>query len=416
MTTKSNGEQRIALRNAGKINPCDIREYINAGGYEGLRRALEIPPEKVIEIITASGLRGRGGAGFPTGTKWNFVRAAGGAEKYAVCNADEGEPGTFKDRILMEQDPHGYIEGLVIAAYAAGAQKGYIYIRGEYYPAIETARKALKDAEKLGFLGEHILDSGFSLQLDIKLGGGSYLCGEESALIESLEGKRGFPRIKPPYPAEKGVFGKPTLVNNVETLAHVPPIMVNGTEWYKSMGTTATPGTKIFTLCGDVASPGAYETGMGVPLKTLINDFGGGVTGGKKILAVLSGGAAGTYIPSKMLDIHMDFDSLKEKNLLLGSGAVMVLNESRSLGDNLENILHFFHHESCGKCVPCRVGCEHLLHMSHRRGGSGPREREQCLDRMLELSTMMAKTSLCPLGQSPVFPIRSIAQYHKKIF
>lgn len=287
-------ERKIGLRNVGEVNPESISDYISRGGYEGFKKALRLDPATVAKEVEDAGLRGRGGAGFPTGMKWRFTRGSADPEKYVISNADEGEPGTFKDRVIMEQDPHSHIEGLMIAAYAVGASTAYIYIRGEYVKSIKQAYKAIEAARKKGFLGENILGSGYSLDMQIKLGGGSYLCGEESALIESLEGKRGYPRIKPPYPAEIGVFNKPTAVNNVETLSHVPEIIRRGASWYRTMGTEKSPGTKIFTVCGDVKNPGCYETEMGIPLREIIYDLAGGIRDNKLLKAVLVGGAAGT--------------------------------------------------------------------------------------------------------------------------
>jgi NADH:ubiquinone oxidoreductase subunit F (NADH-binding) len=405
-------EHKIALRNVGQIDPGSIDQYIARGGYEGLKKALAMKPTDIIKEIEASGLRGRGGAGFPTGIKWKYTKPAHEGATYVICNADEGEPGTFKDRILMEEDPHSYLEGLIIAAYAIGASIGYVYIRGEYYPSIRRTRLALDEAKKRGFLGKKILGSDFSLEMHIKLGGGSYLCGEESALIESLEGKRGYPRIKPPYPAEKGVFNQPTLVNNVETLSIVPEIMRHGAQWLKSIGTIKSPGTKIFTISGDVNRPGCYEVPMGVSLKQLLVDLAGGMAGGKKLQTVLVGGAAGTFIPASKIDIAMDYDNLQEKGFLLGSGALIVLNDERSIKDMLQDLMYFFHHESCGKCVPCRVGTRQLFDMV-KQGAPAGVSKEERLQKMLDLSVMMSKTSLCPLGQSPYFPIESALKHLK---
>jgi NADH:ubiquinone oxidoreductase subunit F (NADH-binding) len=405
-------EHKIALRNVGEIDPGSIDQYIARGGYEGLKKALSMSPADVIKEIEASGLRGRGGAGFPTGAKWKYTQPAPGGSSYVICNADEGEPGTFKDRVLMEEDPHSYLEGLIIAAYAIGASTGYIYIRGEYYPSIRQTRKCIDEAKKKGFLGNQIQGTQFSLNIHIKLGGGSYLCGEESALIESLEGKRGYPRIKPPYPAEKGVFDRPTLVNNVETLAFVPEIIRHGAQWFKAIGTPKSPGTKIFTISGDVKRPGCYETAMGVSLRQLLDELAGGIADGKKLQTVLVGGAAGTFIPADKIDIAMDYDNLKENGFLLGSGALIVMNEERSVKDMLQDLLRFFHHESCGKCVPCRVGTRQLLDMVNNGARAGENS-EKHLQEILDLSVMMSKTSLCPLGQSPFFPIQSAIMHLK---
>jgi len=405
---------RIALRNVGAIDPARIEDYIDRGGYEALKKALQTPSEKVIYDMIQSGLRGRGGAGFSTGLKKKFTSEATcrllECMHYVVCNADEGEPGTFKDRIIMEGDPHLVIEGMLIAAYAVGAGKGYFYIRGEYQAAIDRIRQALADARAHGFMGTNILGSGFAMDIELRLGAGSYLCGEELTLLESLEGKRGHPRIKPPYPAESGLFGMPTLINNVETLAHIPAIIINGAEWYKGIGTETSPGTKVFTISGDVESPGTVETEMGVPLRALIEDFAGGVKGGQAFKAALLGGAAGTFVPSSLLDVRMDFDALQAVGAVLGSGAVIVMAEGRSILDMLGSILTFFEHESCGKCVPCRVGTRQLVQLLESLGPEG-RERSSRIEALLEQSAIMARTSLCPLGQSPVLPIRSAVTY-----
>jgi NADH:ubiquinone oxidoreductase subunit F (NADH-binding) len=407
-------EYRIALKNVGKIDPASITDYIDRGGYEALRQALSIPPEKIVYDIIQSGLRGRGGAGFSTGLKTKFTSQATcvllQCMHYVICNADEGEPGTFKDRIIMEGDPHLVIEGMTIAAYAVGAHNGYIYIRGEYYQSIEMMRKALVDARKYGFLGNNILGSRYALDIEIKLGGGSYLCGEELTLLESLEGKRGHPRIKPPFPAERGLFAMPTLINNVETLAHIPAIVINGADWYKSLGTPKSPGTKIFTISGDVNAPGHYEVEMGVTLRALIDDFASGMKGGKKFKAALLGGAAGTFVPESYLDVKMDFDDLKEKEAVLGSGAVIVMARDRSILVMLDSILRFFEHESCGKCVPCRVGTKHLVLLIDKLKTNQNGNRA-LLDALLSQSEMMAATSLCPLGQSPVMAIKSAVNH-----
>jgi NADH:ubiquinone oxidoreductase subunit F (NADH-binding) len=407
------------LKNAGQINPEIIDDYMAAGGYNALKQALTMPPEKIIYELIQSGLRGRGGAGFSTGMKKKFTSEAScvllECMRYIVCNADEGEPGTFKDRIIMEQDPHLLIEGMIIAAYAVGAEKGYIYIRGEYHKSVEMIRKALESAKERGFMGDNILGSRYSLDIEIKLGGGSYLCGEEFTLLESIEGKRGYPRIKPPYPAEKGLFDMPTLINNVETLSHIPAIILKGAEWYKSIGTEKSTGTKIFSISGDVKNPGCYETPMGVKLGELIYNLAGGMKDDKKFKTALIGGAAGTFVPESYLDVGMDFESLQEKNAVLGSGAIMVMDEDKSILDMLHSILRFFGHESCGKCVPCRVGTQQLLIQLENIMANGENKRFK-IDALLRQSELMAKTSLCPLGQSPVLPIKSALQHFRKDF
>lgn len=411
-------ERRIALKNVGHINPAKIEDYIAQGGYNAIKQALQMPPEKIIYELIQSGLRGRGGAGFSTGLKKKFTSEATcvllECMRYIVCNADEGEPGTFKDRIIMEGDPHLLIEGMIIAAYAVGAQKGYIYIRGEYHKSIDMICKALGQAKASGFLGDNILGSDYSLDIDVKLGGGSYLCGEELTLLESIEGKRGYPRIKPPYPAEKGLFGMPTLINNVETLSHIPDIILNGAKWYKSIGTDQSPGTKIFSISGDVKNPGNFETEMGVTLEELIFDLAGGIKDDKKFKAALIGGAAGTFVPKSFLDVGMDFESLQAKDTVLGSGAVIVLAEDKSILEMLLSILRFFGHESCGKCVPCRVGTRQLIMSVEKMIADRDIAHSDDIDALVEQSQLMAKTSLCPLGQSPVLPIRSAARHFRR--
>ena len=409
-------EHRIALKNAGRINPAKIEEYIAADGYQALEKALQTPPEKIIYELTQSGLRGRGGAGFSTGLKKKFTSEAScvllECMRYIICNADEGEPGTFKDRIIMEEDPHQLIEGMIIAAYAVGAEKGYIYIRGEYHKSIDLVRKAIVSARQYGFLGDRILNSGYGLDIEVKLGAGSYLCGEEITLLESLEGKRGYPRIKPPYPAEKGLFDMPTLVNNVETLSHIPAIIRHGAEWYKRIGTEHSPGTKIFSVSGDVKMPGNFEVEMGTTLKDLIYGFAGGIKNDKAFKAALIGGAAGTFVPVSLLDIRMDFETLKKNEAVLGSGAVIVLSEDKSIGEMLHSLLRFFEHESCGKCVPCRIGTRQLRLLMEKIAGDRS-VKSADIDAMLQQSELLAKTSLCPLGQSPVLPIRSAVKYFR---
>jgi NADH:ubiquinone oxidoreductase subunit F (NADH-binding) len=409
-------EHKIALRNVNTINPASIRDYMDTGGYEALKKALKTPSEKVVHEITQSGLRGRGGAGFSTGLKKKYTSQAAcvllQCMRYIVCNADEGEPGTFKDRIIMEGDPHLLVEGMVIAAYAVGAEQGFIYIRGEYRRSIDLVRHALAQARAHGFLGNNILGSGFSLDIEIKLGAGSYLCGEELTLLESLEGKRGYPRIKPPFPAESGLFGMPTLINNVETLSHIPAIVINGARWYRRLGTERSPGTKIFTISGDVRSPGYAEVEMGVSLRDLITHAAGGIKDGKPFKAALLGGAAGTFVPESLLDVSMDFDALKEKEAVLGSGAVIVMSADQPILTMLDSILRFFEHESCGKCVPCRVGTRQLVDLLEKFEGADDK-RPGLIDALVYQSELMAKTSLCPLGQSPVLAIKSAVRYFR---
>ncbi|MDZ7738018.1 MAG: NADH-quinone oxidoreductase subunit NuoF [Bacteroidales bacterium] len=405
-------ETRITLKNAGLIDPGSIDDYLASGGYKAAEKALGCKSVEIIDEMVNSSLRGRGGAGFSTGLKNKFTSEAclSCGDKYLICNADEGEPGTWKDRIIMEKDPHRLIEGMIIAAYAIDATRAYIYIRAEYYRSIAMLTKAIDDARAKGFLGNNIFGSSYSIDIEMRLGAGSYLCGEELTLLESLEGKRGYPRIKPPFPAEKGLYGHPTLVNNVETLATIPAVIEKGSEWYSQFGTEDSPGTKIFTISGDVNKPGYFEVEMGITLRELIDDFAGGIKDGMEFQAVLIGGAAGTFVDASVLDTPMGFDSLKEKGAVLGSGAVMVLGQERSIPVMTASIMEFFKHESCGKCVPCRVGMSQLVLLIHEnnKGAGGD---SGLLAEMIAEAEYMAKTSLCPLGQSPILPLRSLNRY-----
>jgi NADH-quinone oxidoreductase subunit F len=401
-------EHRVALRYLDIVAPLDLDAYVAAGGYRALEKTLGRDAASVVEELTRAILRGRGGAGFPAGLKGRAASDSGSeSQRYIVCNADEGEPGTFKDRIIMEGEPHLLLEGILIAGYAIGASRGYIYVRGEYGLSLERLGKAVDDARGRGFLGSNILGSGFTFDIEIRPGAGSYLCGEELTLLESLEGKRGYPRIKPPYPAESGLWKMPTLVNNVETLANLPFIASEGSDAYLAMGTPSSPGTKIFCISGDVRRPGFVEVEMGIPLRSLIDDFAGGLKGGGPPLAVLLGGAAGTFVSAQMLDLPMDYDALKKAGATLGSGAVIVLGRQRSLPAMLSSIMDFFRHESCGKCIPCRVGTARLAERAAALEAMSPEDRRAALREMLTEAEMMEKTSLCPLGQSPVLPLRS---------
>ena len=405
-------EKRITLKNVGRIDPLSIEDYLATGGYRAAEKALGCKPVEIIDEMVNSSLRGRGGAGFSTGLKKKFTSEAcmRCRHKYLICNADEGEPGTFKDRIIMENDPHMLIEGMIIAAYSISATRAYIYIRGEYYRSIRMLEKAIDDARSKGFLGNNIFGSAYSIDIEIRLGAGSYLCGEELTLLESLEGKRGYPRIKPPFPAEKGFHGFPSLINNVETLATIPSIIEKGSDWYTKFGTEKSPGTKIFTLSGDVAKPGFYELEMGITLRELIYEAAGGMKEGKKLQAVLTGGAAGTFVDETVLDTPMGFDQLKEKGAVLGSGAVIVIGHDRSIPEMTASIMEFFKHESCGKCVPCRVGMSQLVRLVHGKDKAYKKDGG-LLDEMVAEAEYMAKTSLCPLGQSPILPLRSLERY-----
>lgn len=410
-----NYKNRVVLKNSGIINPEDIEEYIGTGGYESWEKALlEMKPERIVDEVKKSGLQGRGGAGFPTGLKWSFTAPLEAEQKYVVINADEGEPGTFKDRLIMEGDPHLLLEGLMIACYAVGATKAYIYIRGEYKLCIQRLQKAIDQAYEYGLLGKNIFESGFDLDIRLMIGAGAYVCGEETALIESMEGNRGNPRYKPPFPGVEGAWKKPTVVNNVETISNVPAIIKKGANWYRELGTANCPGTKVYTILGDVTQPGLCEVDMGTSLRTIIEQYGGGMKEGKRFKAALIGGAAGVLLPDSMLDVNMDFASLKEYAAVLGSGAILVMNEDADMVDILYSILRFFQHESCGKCTPCSKGTQQLLTLiSKVRAGEGSKED---LDMMILLGDAMFKTSFCALGQSPIMPVKSAIEYFRNDF
>ena len=408
-------ETRIVLQNVGEIDPMNIEEYIARDGYFALAKVLkEMKPEDVIDEIKKSGLRGRGGAGFPTGLKWEFTAKASGDQKYVLCNADEGEPGTFKDRLIMEGDPHSLIEGMIIAGYAVGATKGYIYIRGEYYGSIDTIRKAIEDAYEYGFLGENILGSGFSFDLSVRLGAGAYVAGEETALIESIEGKTAKPRLKPPYPPTFGLFGKPTVVNNVETFVNVPRIILKSADWFKSFGTESSPGTKVFSLVGNVVRKGIVEVPLGTTVRDLIFKFGGGVEGGRKLKIVQTGGTAGTFIGPDKLDVPLDYDSYQNYGVSLGSGVILVADETHCAVDLALNTMRFYEHESCGKCTPCREGTKLAVQILERISkGQGKKED---LDLLREIAKAAGETSFCGLGQSIPVPLLSILENFKEEF
>ncbi|MGQ9844637.1 MAG: NADH-quinone oxidoreductase subunit NuoF [Caldisericia bacterium] len=405
-TGASRKQTRVVLENSGIINPENIDEYIGKDGYKALEKSLfEMKPEDVVEEIKKSNLRGRGGAGFPTGLKLEGAKKTVDDIKYIICNADEGEPGTFKDRLILEGDPHKLIEGMIIMGYSIGSNKGFIYIRGEYALSINRITKAINDAREYGLLGQNILGSGFSFDIEVKKGAGAYVCGEETALIESIEGKRGEPRIKPPYPVTFGLFGKPTVVNNVETISNIPKIILNGADWFKSLGTPTCPGTKVYTILGHVNLPGLIEVPMGTTLKEIIYLYGNGIKNGKKFKAALVGGAAGVFLSEKFLDVKMDFDNLKEYKAVLGSGAILVMDEDTSIVNMLHSIIRFFNHESCGQCAPCRIGTKELLDIVEKI--LNHKGKKEDLDKMISISNTMFLTSLCPLGQSLILPIKS---------
>lgn len=406
---------QIALRGADTISATDIKGYRGAGGFTALSKAMTMDPAQIVAEIEKSGLRGRGGAGFPTGVKWKFTAGEAGSEKYAIANADEGEPGTFKDRYIMEKVPFRFLEGLMIAAAAIGAGEAWIYIRHEYSVSVKVLKEAMALMYEAGFAGENVAGSGRRIELYLTTGAGSYLCGDETTMLESMEGKRGNPRFKPPFPAQKGFRSKPTVVNNVETLAHVPDIIANGADWYRSIGTENSPGTKLYCLSGKINKPGVYELPMGTTLRSLIYDFAGGVSGNGSLKGALLGGAAGTFTDTSILDAQMDFDNLKTHGATLGSGAVIVLNEQDHLPDLLMNILGFFKHESCGKCVPCRVGCLRLVTMLQELK-TEKIHKQPIIDKMIHEAAMMSATSLCGLGQSPVLPVKSAFRFFSNEF
>ena len=405
-------QQRIALRNCGKINPEDITEYIAMDGYAALGKALtEMKPQEVIDVIKASGLRGRGGAGFPTGVKWQFEKDQPGNEKYVICNADEGDPGAFMDRSILEGDPHAIIEGMTIMGYAVGAHKGYIYIRAEYPIAVNRLRIAIDQAHQYGLLGENIFDSGFSFDLELRLGAGAFVCGEETALIASIEGKRGMPTPKPPFPAVSGVWGKPTSINNVETLANVAQIINNGAEWYSSIGTEKSKGTKVFALGGKIKNTGLVEIPMGTTLREIIYEIGGGCPNNKAFKAVQTGGPSGGCLTEKELDTPIDYDNLIAAGSMMGSGGMIVLDEDNCMVDVARFYMEFICDESCGKCTPCRVGTKRLLEMLTKIcDGEGTMEM---LAEMEELCEEIRDTALCGLGQTAPNPILSTLKHFR---
>ncbi len=412
--TVGNGPTLIALQNAGKIDPDSLQDYERAEGFQALHMALRRKPEEIFQEVIESGLQGRGGAGFPTAVKEKLTEeplCGSCGPKYVVCNADEGEPGTFKDRIIMERDPHKVLEGLILSAYAIGAEQAYIYIRGEYGESIRRMRRAVKNCYSTGYLGEHILGTNFKLRVEIRLGAGSYLCGEELTLLESLEGKRGYPRIKPPFPAEHGLFGAPTLINNVETFAHIPYVVQYGAKEYRHLGMEDSPGTKIFTISGDVKEPGFHEVELGTTLRELIEEKSGGMRDGHTFKAALIGGAAGSLVSEKLLDTPLGYKSLKTQGAVLGSGAIIVFDETRDLAEQLLAIMEFFRHESCGKCIPCRIGTALLVQMAEKLV-AGPRgNRGEVLDEMTREAEYMDRTSLCPLGKSPILSLGSARRF-----
>ncbi|MDD3411220.1 MAG: NADH-quinone oxidoreductase subunit NuoF [Eubacteriales bacterium] len=405
-------QKRIALRNCGVIDPENIDEYIAFDGYKALAKALtEMKPEDVVKTILDSGLRGRGGAGFPTGKKWQFAAASKADQKYMICNADEGDPGAFMDRSVLEGDPHAVLEAMAIAGYAIGANQGYIYVRAEYPIAVKRLEIAIKQAHEYGLLGENIFESGFSFDVEIRLGAGAFVCGEETALMASIEGMRGEPRPKPPFPAVKGLFEKPTNINNVETLANVAQIILHGADWFKSIGTERSTGTKVFALGGKINNTGLVEIPMGTTLREIIYDIGGGIPGGKKFKAVQTGGPSGGCIPAEHLDIPIEYDTLTQIGSMMGSGGMIVMDEDNCMVDIARFFLDFTVDESCGKCTPCRIGTRRMLEILERIvKGKG---EEGDIEKLEALAKNIKETALCGLGQTAPNPVLSTIHYFR---
>ena len=408
-------QKRIALKNCGVINPENIDEYIAFDGYLALEKVLsDMTPEEVIETIKNSGLRGRGGAGFPTGKKWELTRASEGKQKYVVCNADEGDPGAFMDRSILEGDPHSVLEAMAIAAYAIGADKGYIYVRAEYPIAVQRLQIAIDQARDYGILGKNIFGKNFNFDIEIRLGAGAFVCGEETALLESIEGRRGQPRVKPPYPAVAGLWGKPTLINNVETYANIAQIILKGADWYSSIGTANSKGTKVFALGGNVNNIGLVEVPMGTTLREIVYDIGGGIPNGRDFKAAQTGGPSGGCIPKEHLDTPIDYESLKAIGSMMGSGGLIVMDDTKCMVCLAKFYLEFTVSESCGKCTPCRIGTKRMLEILERLcNGEG---EEFDIYRLEKLAANIQKASLCGLGQSAPNPVVSTLKYFREEF
>ncbi len=414
-------QQRIVLRNCGVIDPESLEEYVVRGGYQALSKVLSsMKPDEVIETVIDSGLRGRGGGGFPTGKKWLFTKQAEGDRKFIICNADEGDPGAFMDRSVLEGDPHSVIEGMIIAAYAIGANEGYIYVRAEYPLAIKRIKKAISDLEANGMLGENILGSGFNFDLKVKMGAGAFVCGEETALIASIEGKRGAPRPRPPYPATYGLWGCPTNINNVETFANVAMIIDKGSNWFKQIGTARSPGTKVFAVTGKTRNSGLIEVPMGISLREIIFELGGGLPNNKRFKAAQIGGPSGGCLPAELLDTPIDYDSLQKVGAMMGSGGLVVMDEDTCMVDVARFFLNFTKNESCGKCIPCREGTARLLEIlevivnSDRVGTEeSALKRYQTITQLERLSNVIKDTAACGLGQTAPNPILSTMKYFK---
>jgi bidirectional [NiFe] hydrogenase diaphorase subunit len=405
-------QHKVVCAGSGKIDPERIEEYLAIGGYQALHQALtEMRPADVVQMITKSGLRGRGGAGYPTGLKWSTVARAAGTQKYVVCNGDEGDPGAFMDRSVMESDPHRVLEGMAVAAYAVGASQGYIYVRAEYPLAVSRLRKAIQQAQKLGVLGSGVFESAFDFRVDVRIGAGAFVCGEETALIASIQGQRGNPRPRPPYPAESGLWSAPTLINNVETFANVSTILVNGPEWFAGIGTEKSKGTKVFSLTGKVCNTGLIEVPMGTSLRHIVEDMGGGVSDGGTVKAVQTGGPSGGCIPAAYLDTPVDYESLVGLGSIMGSGGMIVMDQSSNMVEVARFFMEFCKDESCGKCIPCRAGTVQLLNLLTKitRKKAGKADLEQ----LIQLCHMVRDTSLCGLGQTAPNPVLSTLRYFR---
>ncbi|MDD3839602.1 MAG: NADH-quinone oxidoreductase subunit NuoF [Clostridia bacterium] len=405
-------QMRVALKGCGLIDPEDIDEYIAIDGYRALAKAVtEMTPEQVIDTLKESGLRGRGGAGFPTGLKWSFAAKAEGDEKYVICNADEGDPGAFMDRSILEGDPHAIIEAMTIAGYCIDASQGFIYVRAEYPIAVKRLNIAINQAKEYGLLGKNIFDSGFDFDLEVRLGAGAFVCGEETALISSIEGKRGEPTPKPPFPANEGVFGKPTLINNVETFANIPQILLNGPEWFTKIGTEKSKGTKVFALGGKINNTGLVEVPMGTTLREIVYEVGGGIPNGKKFKAAQTGGPSGGCIPASNLDVPIDYESLAQVGSMMGSGGLIIMDEDNCMVDIAKFFLQFTVDESCGKCPPCRIGTKRMLEILEKiTSGNGTMED---IDNLEILANNIKQSALCGLGQTAPNPVLSTLTYFR---
>ena len=406
----------VCFRNMDLDRPWLLKQYQSRGGYEVLTRILEqkTSPEEIIDELKASGLRGRGGAGFPTGLKWSFISRNAPGEKYVVCNSDEGEPGTFKDRDILRYNPHQLIEGMIIAGYAIGANLGYNYIRGEFWEPYERFERALEEARKAGFLGQNLLGSGFDFELHSHLGGGAYVCGEETALLESIEGKKGQPRYKPPFPAHFGLYGRPTIINNTESLASIPVILEKGGEWFRDLGVEHSGGAKLFSISGNINNPGVFEIPMGTPFAELL-ELAGGMKDGRRIKAVIPGGSSSPVIPGEqMMELTMDYDAIAAAGSMLGSGAVIVLDDSNCMVKVLERMSYFYYEESCGQCTPCREGTGWLYRVVHRiENGRGSR---QDLELLGDVAGKIAGRTICALGDAAAMPVQGMLKHFRDEF